>query len=188
MPVYGTLPAGALGAAALSGLSDVSLSGTAQGDVLYRGASQWNNLATGAVGTLLQAGGASANPSWVSNITPGNINMTGIMQGSTAGSGTAFRWASATVTPPSDADYTLTAAEMSCGILTVVAGSWSSGHNIIVPTAAGGTWHISNETGFVATIKTAAGTGIAIANARAATIRSNGTNCRRMTADCDPTT
>lgn len=102
-------------------------------------------------------------------------------------SGNAFQWASATATPGTDADYTLTSTEMSKVIVTVVAGSWTSGHNVIVPNAAGGVWHFSNSTGFSMTVKTAAGTGIAIANGRAAWIRSNGTNCRRMTADIDPT-
>jgi len=51
---------------ALSQLTtDVSLSGTAQGDIFYRGASKWNNLAAGTAGYVLKTGGASANPSWV---------------------------------------------------------------------------------------------------------------------------
>jgi hypothetical protein len=45
---------------------DVTLSGVAQGDVLYRGASAWNNLAAGTAGQVLTSGGASANPSWTS--------------------------------------------------------------------------------------------------------------------------
>lgn len=66
--VYGTLPASAQGAQALSGLTDVSLSGTAQGDVLFRGASAWNNLAHGTAGQVLVTNGASANPSWSSSV------------------------------------------------------------------------------------------------------------------------
>ena len=42
--------------------------GTAQGDILYRGASGWTVLSPGTSGYVLQTGGAAANPSWV---TPG---------------------------------------------------------------------------------------------------------------------
>src|ERR1051326_2302754 len=77
VPVYGTLPAGALGSASLSGLTDVTLSGTAQGDILYRGASKWNNLAPGTAGQVLISGGASANPSWSSTPTLGALSLGG---------------------------------------------------------------------------------------------------------------
>lgn len=40
----------------------------AQGDIFYRNATGWVRLAAGTAGQLLQSGGASANPSWV---TPG---------------------------------------------------------------------------------------------------------------------
>jgi len=45
----------------------------AQGDIIYRGASNWARLATGALGTILQAGGAGANPSWISTIDGGTF-------------------------------------------------------------------------------------------------------------------
>lgn len=136
---------------------------------------------------FLATGGASPLNLNGGQLTAGVSRFSGVVGGDDTGAGTAFQIKSATVTPPSDADYTLTAAEMSCMLLTVVAGSWTSGHNIIVPTAAGGTWEFSNSSGFTMTVKTAAGTGIAIANGRAAQIRSNGVNCRRRTADVDPT-
>lgn len=120
-------------------------------------------------------------------LTAGGASFSGVISGDPSGSGTALQMKSATVTPGSDADYTLTAAEMSCMLLTIVAGSWTSGHNVIVPTAAGGFWHFSNSTGFGMVVKTAAGTGITIANGRAAWLRSNGANVRRMTVDVDPT-
>jgi hypothetical protein len=64
--VYGVLPAGALptNPYALSTLTDVTLTSTAQGDLLYRGSSAWNNLAAGTSGKFLQSQGASANPQW----------------------------------------------------------------------------------------------------------------------------
>lgn len=37
----------------------------AQGDILYRNATVWARLATGAAGELLKSGGAGANPAWV---------------------------------------------------------------------------------------------------------------------------
>lgn len=43
---------------------DVSLSSVARGDILYRGASKWNNLAAGTSGKFLRANGAGADPSW----------------------------------------------------------------------------------------------------------------------------
>jgi len=50
--------------ASFADLTDVSLSGVAQGDVLYRGATMWNNLAAGTSGYVLTTAGAGANPSW----------------------------------------------------------------------------------------------------------------------------
>lgn len=119
----------------------------------------------------------------------GNLNCGSFNAGGTVGaaSGQAWRWNSATVTPSADLDYTLTNAEMATYLLTIVAGAWTTGRNIIVPNGAGGSWEISNSTGFALTVKTAAGTGISIANARSAGIRSNGVNCRRRWADVDPT-
>jgi hypothetical protein len=43
---------------------DVQLTGVAQGDMLYRGASKWNNLAAGAAGRFLKTQGAGAGPIW----------------------------------------------------------------------------------------------------------------------------
>lgn len=47
----------------LSALFDATF-GSAQGSVLYRGASAWTALAPGAAGTYLEARGAAANPRW----------------------------------------------------------------------------------------------------------------------------
>lgn len=43
---------------------DTVITTPTQGDILFRGASKWNNLATGAAGQVLTSGGAAANPSW----------------------------------------------------------------------------------------------------------------------------
>ena len=52
----------------------LSFESQAQGDIIYRGASNWARLATGTAGQLLQAGGASANPSWISTIDGGSFS------------------------------------------------------------------------------------------------------------------
>ncbi len=57
---------------ALSGLSDVSLSSAAQGDILYHNGSDWVNLAAGTTGLILQTQGSGANPVWV-NVTGGTV-------------------------------------------------------------------------------------------------------------------
>jgi hypothetical protein len=70
----------------LATLTDVSLSGTAQGDVLYRGASLWNNLPAGTAGFVLTTGGPGANPSWTAASSGtlaglGDVSLSGVAQG-----------------------------------------------------------------------------------------------------------
>jgi len=43
---------------------DVALTSVARGDVLYRGAAKWNNLAAGTSGQYLKTNGVGADPSW----------------------------------------------------------------------------------------------------------------------------
>jgi hypothetical protein len=45
----------------------------AQGDIAYRGADNWARLETGVAGAILQAGGAAANPSWITTIDGGTF-------------------------------------------------------------------------------------------------------------------
>lgn len=42
----------------------INISGQAQGDIIYRGASSWDRLAAGTSGQVLKTNGAAANPSW----------------------------------------------------------------------------------------------------------------------------
>lgn len=42
----------------------INISGQAQGDIIYRGASSWDRLAAGTAGQVLKTNGAAANPSW----------------------------------------------------------------------------------------------------------------------------
>ena len=67
-----------------------------------------------------------------------------------------------TITPTSDADYTLTATENLFGRLILVDGSWTSAHNIIVDVTERD-FLVDNSAGtYIATVKTSAGTGIAV--------------------------
>ena len=55
------------------------LGGGSQGDILYRGASSWTQLAAGTRGRYLQTAGASANPSWANDINLKNLLINGDM-------------------------------------------------------------------------------------------------------------
>ncbi len=69
---YGPKAAGAWPADPLPGTSYSQISdfldflGTAQGDVVFRGASGWEVLAPGTAGEVLATGGAAADPAWTS--------------------------------------------------------------------------------------------------------------------------
>jgi hypothetical protein len=53
-----------LGGGTLDGLSDVVITGGAQGDVLYHNGTNWVNLGAGTSGQFLKTQGAAANPVW----------------------------------------------------------------------------------------------------------------------------
>ncbi|MDB4278922.1 hypothetical protein N9917_04910, partial [Deltaproteobacteria bacterium] len=55
------------GPLSLNDLADVTITSAAQGDVFYRDATGWVNLAAGLSGQVLQSGGTGANPAWVDN-------------------------------------------------------------------------------------------------------------------------
>lgn len=95
---------------------------------------------------------------------------------------------SATITPTSDADYTLTASENLYGRFTLVDGSWTATHNIIVDTSIREIV-VDNSTGtYTATIKTSAGTGIAVIAGGFAILYCDGTNViENITGTADTT-
>lgn len=64
---------------------DVSLSGVARGDLLFRGASKWNNLAAGTSGYYLRSNGAGADPSWAS-VSASPAGSSGQVQWNSSGS------------------------------------------------------------------------------------------------------
>jgi|GEM_PF-2878956 len=67
-----------------------------------------------------------------------------------------------TITPSEDADYTLTALQNKYGRLVLADGSWTSAHNIIVNDTER-SFIVDNSAGsYTATVKTSAGTGVAV--------------------------
>jgi len=84
---------------------------------------------------------------------------------------------------PSDANYTLTAAEARARILVLSGGSLSATRNLVVPLY--GEWIVKNGTSGAQSIQVigASGTGITIANAKTALVYGDGTNINRATAD-----
>ena len=56
---------------------NLDLIGSAQGDVLFRGASEWQALAPGTAGYVLSTQGAGADPVWVTN-TAGSVTSVGL--------------------------------------------------------------------------------------------------------------
>lgn len=126
---------------------------------------------------------ASSNPPLnlgTGALTCGAINAGGQIQGA-AGAATAF--ATANPTPGTDADYTLTNAQAQAFLLVLSTGSWTAGRNVIAPATTGGVWMLNNLTPYTATIKTAAGTGVAVATNKSAIVWCNGTNIFRITPD-----
>lgn len=103
------------------------------------------------------------------------------------GNSEAVDYGYATVTPASDADVTLSAAEISCKTLKLAAGAWASGHNVIYPTRAGAEFNFHNTSGFSAVVKTSGGAGITIANNRVRRLYCDGTRICSLGADQDPT-
>jgi hypothetical protein len=64
-----------VGSSTLAGDTDVSFSGTAQGDVIYYDGAHWVNLPHGTAGQVLTTHGAAANPTWTT-VTGGTGNVT----------------------------------------------------------------------------------------------------------------
>lgn len=62
-----------LGAQSLDGLSDVAVTGAAQGAILYRAAAGWVHLPAGTAGQVLTTAGAGANPAWAAVAGGGTV-------------------------------------------------------------------------------------------------------------------
>lgn len=114
---------------------------------------------------------SAANDITTSNLSASNLKWSGLL----SGNGVPPTYKPGTITPPSDADYTLTASEAECPILTINQGSWTIGRNIIVPsTATGMGYWVRNNTSVTVTIKNAGGAGAAVATGKIAWVMSPG--------------
>lgn len=105
--------------------ADVALTSVARGDVLYRGASKWNNLAAGTSGYFLKSNGAGADPSWAAASTsPGGSS--GQVQYNSSGS---FAGAAAVTYAASGANLTVT-AQAATDVPLTVKGATSQSANL----------------------------------------------------------
>src|SRR5574343_710487 len=84
---------------------------------------------------------------------------------------------------PSDANYTLTAAEADVDYIKISAGVITTTRDLIVPVAFPNEWPIINANAQSVRIIGATGTGITIATGKTAIVMADGTNIVRVTAD-----
>ena len=84
---------------------------------------------------------------------------------------------------PSDANYTLTAAETDVDVISIAAGVISTTRDFIVPITFPKIWTVINKTAQSVRIIGATGTGITIATLKTAIVMADGTNIVRVTAD-----
>jgi hypothetical protein len=84
---------------------------------------------------------------------------------------------------PSDANYTLTAAEVDVDVIKVSAGTITATRDFIVPIAFPRKWWVINANAQSVRIIGATGTGITITTGKAACVMADGTNVVRLSAD-----
>lgn len=84
---------------------------------------------------------------------------------------------------PSDANYTLTAAESDLDYIKVSSGTITATRDLIVPVAFPKEWTVINGNAQSVRIIGASGTGITIATGKTAKVFADGTNIVRVTAD-----
>ncbi len=153
---------------------DSVVGSTAQGNILYRGATVWSALAPGTNGQLLQTGGAAANPQWSnSTITPNAGDS------STAIATTSFVnnvIGGNTTIATTGGSTTLTAAQYGAGLI-IVTGALTSNATLVVPNT--GKWTVSNRTtnAFTVTVQTLSGTGVVVGQGYNSEIVADGANC-----------
>ncbi len=109
------------GSATFDGLTDTTISGIAQGDVVYYNGGAWVNLGPGTAGQVLQTGGAAANPSW--STISGTI-ADGTAEGNTLRwDNTGSNWVESGVLTNDGTDITLTGRLMPNAHQTLDMGS-----------------------------------------------------------------
>jgi hypothetical protein len=84
---------------------------------------------------------------------------------------------------PSDANYTLLAAEVDVDVIKVSSGTITTTRDLIVPITFPRKWCVVNGNAQSVRIIGSSGTGITIATGKAATVMADGTNVIRLTAD-----
>ena len=80
-----------------------------------------------------------------------------------------------TITPATTADVTLTLAQYTADVLVIETGAWTAARNIIVPNEAR-SWQVISNSAYAATVKTAAGSGVAVPAGQSRPLVCNGTN------------
>lgn len=147
-------------------------------------------------GATSLAGATISGTSALTDLTvSGTSLLTGLLtagaaafSGAIGGSGTAFSFKRFALTFPSDADYTLAAGEKDAVLIDVQAGVITAPRNIVVPGTGSGFYYVINRNAFAVTLKTAGGTGIAVAATRARVIAfPSGVNAFALTVDTDYT-
>jgi len=121
-------------------LSDVLdfVGSSAQGDILYRGASSWARLGAGTSGQALLSGGAAANPSWGTlSIAPDVIVEDQKTSGTGGGTATAGAWTTRTLNTLYRNANSL--ASLSSNKVTLPVGTYYI-------TARAPFWYVGNDT------------------------------------------
>jgi len=139
------------------------------------------DLRTAIINLGLMASASGATPL---SLNGGDLNANqALLSAGVRGNGGAISLGTSTVTVTDGADTTLSAGEMATGHL-ILSGALTAARNVIAPATTGGFYTVFNNTtgGFAVTVKTAAGTGIAIAAGKTALLRT-GANVIRLTAD-----
>ena len=80
-----------------------------------------------------------------------------------------------TITPADNADIVLTPEQYTADILVIETGAWTEARNIIVPNSSH-SWLVFSNSAHAATVKTAAGTGVAVPAGQSRPLVCNETN------------
>lgn len=133
---------------------------------------------------LLDAGTAllgAAQTFTNTNTFTGAVKIGGVLGGT---GGVPISRNAATITFPSNSDYTLTATEAEAEQFTINTTNIASPLNMIVPNRASTFFLVTNNSGFSITVKTSGGTGIAIASFRRALLTQGASfNVTRVSSD-----
>lgn len=130
------------------------------------------------------ARGANTDITSLAGLTGGITGLGGINFDSIRGNNVALAFNRLVKALPSDANYTLTAAEMASPWIEIT-GAITAQRNIVLPLTAGAIWHVFNNTtgGFGLQFIGATGTGTVVAATKRAVIGADSTNIIRWSPD-----